>query len=104
MTSENGRFVETRFPVSFHADTQTGNPPLKGFPSLRVIFQTQKWKLTVFPRVSFQFPVPHDACMRVPSERFSLAQDLPGLGEHLNCNQTYLTGSRMDTSLKRWRE
>jgi hypothetical protein len=49
-------FVEAQFPVCFHADTQTGNPLLKGFPSLRVIFQTYKWKVILSLRVSFQFP------------------------------------------------
>ena len=57
--SQMETFVETQFPVSFHADTQTGNPPSKGFPSLRVIFQTYKWKLILLLRDSFQFPEGH---------------------------------------------
>jgi len=101
--SQMETFVETRFPVCFHADTQTGNPPSKGFPSLRVIFQTQKWKLTLFLRDSFQFPLgqsARDASVGASSGRFFLARNLRKVSGHLNLNQTYRAGSRMNSGQK----
>lgn len=97
--SQMETFMETQFPVCFHADTQTENPPIKGFSSLRVIFQTWKWKLILFLRVSFQFP-PRDASVRALLRRFSVAAKLHKLAGRLNVTQKYLADNRMNSRSK----
>lgn len=42
-------FMETQFPVSCHADTQTGNPLSKGFPKSEGLFPDLEVETNSFP-------------------------------------------------------